>query len=51
MLTKAAFIFLINNDFIFDYILKCNLFMLCKAEFSALLTSVSHDPSEIILLC
>ncbi len=30
---------------------KCNLFLWCKAEFSASLlqSSVSHDPSEIIL--
>ncbi len=33
-------------------ILKYNLFLWCKAEFSALLqSSVSHDPSEIILIC
>jgi len=32
---------------------KCNLFLWCKAEFSASLlqSSVSHDPSEIILIC
>ncbi len=31
----------------------CNLFLGCKAEFSASLlqSSVSHDPSEIILIC
>ncbi len=35
------------------YILKCNLFLWCKAEFSASLlqSSVSHDPPEIILIC
>ncbi len=39
-----------QNCFLFDYILKCNLFLWCKAEFSASLlqASVSHDPSEII---
>ncbi len=39
--------------FLFKYILKCNLFLWCKAEFSASLlqSSVSHDPSEIILIC
>ncbi len=33
--------------------LKCNLFLWCAAEFSASLlqSSVSHDPSEIILIC
>ncbi len=42
-----------NNCFLFEYILKCNLFLWCKAEFSASLleSSVSHDPSEIILIC
>ncbi len=25
--------------------------LLCKAEFSAVITPVSHDPSEIILIC
>ncbi len=35
-----------------EYILKCNLFLRCKSEFSAQLlqSSVSHDPSEIILI-
>ncbi len=35
----------------FEYILKCNL--LSKAKFSASLlqSSVSHDPSEITLIC
>ncbi len=32
-------------------ILTCNLFLWCNAEFSASLSSVSHDPSEIILIC
>ncbi len=42
-----------NNWFLCDYMLQCNLFLWCKAEFSALLlqSSVSHDPSEIILIC
>ncbi len=42
-----------NNCFLFEYIVKCNLFLWCKAEFSASLlqSSVSHDPSEIILIC
>ncbi len=42
----------INNCFLFEYILKCNLFLWFKAEFSASLlqSSVSHDPSEIILI-
>ncbi len=33
------------------YIFKCNLFLCCKAEFSALLlqSSVSHDPSQTII--
>ncbi len=40
-----------NNDFLFEYSLKYNLFLWSKAEFSASLLqfSVSHDPSEIIL--
>ncbi len=39
-------------NFLFEYILKCKLFLLCKDEFSASLlqSSVSHDPSEIILM-
>ncbi len=38
---------------IFEYILKCIFFSVIKAEFSASLlqSSVSHDPSEIILIC
>ncbi len=42
-----------NNWFLCDFMLQCNLFLWCKAEFSALLlqSSVSHDPSEIILIC
>ncbi len=39
-----------NKMFLFKYILKCNLFMWCKAE-SLLQSSVSHDPSEIIRIC
>jgi len=33
--------------------MKYNLFLRCKAEYSASLlqSSVSHDPSEIILIC
>ncbi len=38
-----------NNCFPFEYILKCNLFLWCKA--SLLQSSVSYDPSEIILIC
>jgi len=56
-LSKAAFIWSnINTNnkkcFRFDYILKLNWFLWCKAELSAslLLSSVSHDPSEIILI-
>ncbi len=30
--------------FSIEYILKCNWFLWCKAE-------LSHDPSEIILIC
>ncbi len=38
---------------IVKYIFKCNLFLWCKTEFWASLpqSSVSHDPSEIILIC
>ncbi len=34
-----------NNSFLFEYILKCNLFLWCAAVFSASLlqSSVSHD--------
>ncbi len=41
-----------NNTFLFEYILKYNLFLWYKAAFSASLlqSSVSHDPSEIILI-
>ncbi len=44
---------ILNNHFQYELFLKCNLFMWCKAEFSASLlqSSVSHDPSEIILTC
>ncbi len=47
------FITIWNNCFLFKYILKCNLFLWSKAVFSASLlqSSVSHDPSEIILIC
>ncbi len=39
--------------FLCEYIFKLNLFLWCKAEFSASLPQslVSHDPSEIILMC
>ncbi len=42
-----------NIGFLFYYTLKYNLFLWCSAEFSAslLMSSVSHDPSEIILIC
>ncbi len=42
-----------NYCFLLEYIVKCNLFLWCKAEFSASLlqSSVSHDPSEISLIC
>ncbi len=42
-----------NNFFLFEFILKCNLFLWCKTEFSASLLQswMSHDPSEIILTC
>ncbi len=42
-----------NYCFLLEYIVKCNLFLWCKAEFSASLLqySVSHDPSEISLIC
>ncbi len=39
-------------NFLFEYTLKYNLFLWRKAEFSASLlqSSVSHDPSETILI-
>ncbi len=37
--------------FYFNYISNLNLFLWCKAEYSALITPVSHDSSEIILKC
>ncbi len=42
-----------TNVFFFNLFVKYNLFLWCKAEFSASLlqSSVSHDPSEIILIC
>ncbi len=45
--------FLILVSYFNTYILKYNLFLWSKAEFSASLlqSSVSHDPSEIILKC
>ncbi len=66
LLPKAAFIWSKSSkntnivkcyynfkSFYIEYILKYNLFLWCKAEFSASLlrSSVSHDPSEIILKC
>ncbi len=59
MLTKAIFIWWkkwnivsILITFFYQIILKCNLFLWWKAEFSAssLQSSVSHVPSEIILI-
>ncbi len=43
---------ILKNCFPFKYIVKCNLFLWCSAEFSASLlqSSMSHDPSEIILI-
>ncbi len=40
-----------NSWFLFECIVKCNLFLWCKAEFSASLlqSSVSHDPSNMLL--
>ncbi len=42
----------IKKKILFEYILKCNLFMWYKAEFSASLlqSSLSNDSSEIILI-
>ncbi len=42
-----------NTCVLFEYIFKYNLLFECKSEFlaSSLLSSVSHDPSEIILIC
>ncbi len=42
-----------NNSFSAWIYLTCNLLLWCKAEFSALFlqSSVSHDPSEINLIC
>ncbi len=41
-----------HNCFLFEYMLKINFFAVIKAVFSAssLQSSVSHDPSEIILI-
>jgi len=46
-------ILLLKITFLFECIVKCNLFLWCKAEFFTSLrqSSVSHDPSEIILIC
>ncbi len=35
-------------SFLFEYTVKCNLFLWCKAEFSVLFlqSSVSHDPLQ-----
>ncbi len=41
--------FLCENILTFKF--KCNLKCDGKADFSAAITSVSHDPSEIILIC
>ncbi len=56
MLTKAVHLIkntkIQNNTVLFEYILKCNLFLWSKAEFELLLqTSVSRDPSEISPIC
>ncbi len=69
MLPEAAFFFFFLNTgktvilwniitiskkcFLFEYILKCDLFLWCKAEFSASLPQslVSHDPVEITVIC
>ncbi len=62
MLTKATFIwskysknwyceilFQFNPIYIYINIyLKCNLFLWCKAEFPAAITSVSRDPTEML---
>ncbi len=44
---------MIIKYFLYLYIVKYNLFLWCKAEFSSsfLQSSVSHDPSEIIIIC
>ncbi len=49
----AKYYYNFKQLFLFEYILKCNLFLWCKAEFSASLlqSTMSHDPSEIILIC
>ncbi len=55
-INTVEIVFVVNNFlflFLFEYILKCHLFIWCKADFSASLlqSSVSHDPSEIIIIC
>ncbi len=44
--------FYLPRIFLFQYILKCNLLLGCKVEISESLlqSSVSHDPSEIIII-
>ncbi len=44
---------ILKNRFLFECILKCNLFLWCKAEFSAssLQSSVLRDSAEIIPTC
>ncbi len=52
--SKNCNIVIYNSSIIkIEYILKCNLFLWRKAEFSASLlqSSVSHDPLDIILIC
>ncbi len=40
-----------NNGFLFQYTLKYNLFLTQNFHQHLLQSSVSHDPSEIILIC
>ncbi len=63
MLTKSAFIdqkcsnkkniilkyYNFDNCFLLEYILKCNLFLWCKAEFSASLLQSSVSPRKCFL--
>ncbi len=53
LIINTKTVILWNNCFLFEYILKYNLFLWYKAVFSAWLlqSSVSHDPSEIMLIC
>ncbi len=50
--TILKYYYSLNTHFLFEYVLKCNLFLWRKAEVSALFqSSVSHDPSEIMKIC